>query len=221
MTLAMTTNAVPELLHHTTLTVIDYHEDPSGATRSVYVLGTHGTLEAAKAFATSALQGLKYEPNDFAEYAVRSTEPWKHGDGVLVFARAPAGQVFFIGINTTPNNESLPASPDGAVVLPQGADLLHYVLQTTIDYNQDRTGSVQSMEIEGSYVHRDDALAAARRCLDPEQFVEYDVRESEEMAGQWPFGEDVVVHAVAETGQNFVVAVRTVPGAHKRHGKRG
>ncbi|KAH7126445.1 hypothetical protein B0J13DRAFT_530988 [Dactylonectria estremocensis] len=217
----MTTNKVPELLHHTTLTVIDYHEDPSGATRSVYVLGTHSTLEASKVFATSALQGLKYEPSDFAEYTVRSAGPWTHGDGVLVFARAPAGQVFLIGIDTTPNNEALPASPDGAVVLPQGADLLHYVLQTTIDYNQDRTGSVQATEIEGSYVLRADAWAAARKCLDPEQFVKYDMLESDEMAGQWPFGDDVVVHAVAETGQNFVVAVRTVPGAHKKHGKKG
>ncbi|KAH6951168.1 hypothetical protein BKA56DRAFT_605981 [Ilyonectria sp. MPI-CAGE-AT-0026] len=217
----MTTNDVPELLYHTTLAVIDYQEDPSGATRSTYVLGTHSTLEAAKAFATSSLQGLKYEPNDFSEYAVRSAEPWKHGDGVLVFARAPAGQVFLIGIDTTPNNESLPAGPDGTIVFPQGAGLLHYVLQTTIDYNQDRTGSVQSTEIEGTYVQRADAWAAARKCLDPEQFVEYDVCESEEMAGQWPFGEDVVTHAVAETGQNSVVAVRTVPGAHKRHGKKG
>ncbi|KAI5462011.1 hypothetical protein BGZ63DRAFT_382802 [Mariannaea sp. PMI_226] len=215
----MEAKTIPELLYHTTLTVIDYQQDPSGATRSVYVLGTHCTLEGAKAFATSALQELEYDTNDFAEIAVRSDEPWKHGDGVQVFARAPAGQVFLIGIDTTPNNESLPASPDGALVLPEGATL-HYVLQTTIDYNMDRTGSAQSTNIEGSYIRRADAWKAAQNCLDKDNFVEYDVRDSEEMTGEWPFGEDVIVHAVAETGQNYVVAVRTVPGAHKRHAKK-
>lgn len=76
-----------------------------------------------------------------------STEPWKHGDGVLVFARASAGQVFLVGIDTTPNIESLSAGPDGVVVLPKGAELLHYVLQTTIDYNTDGTGSAQRTTI--------------------------------------------------------------------------
>ncbi|KAH7176001.1 hypothetical protein EDB81DRAFT_30841 [Dactylonectria macrodidyma] len=161
----MMANGVPELLYHTVLTLIDYHEDPSGATRSVYVLGTHSALDTAKAFATSALQGLNYKPGDFAEYAVRSSEPWEHGDGVLVFARAPAGQVFLVRIDATLNNESLLASPAGTVVLPQGSDRLHYVLQTTIDYNLDRTGSVQSTKVQGTYAHRADAWAARSSSL--------------------------------------------------------
>ncbi|WAO97031.1 Hypothetical protein NCS54_01473500 [Fusarium falciforme] len=192
----MKANDVPELLYRTVLTLIDYHEDPWGATRSVYVLGTHNALKAAKAFATSALQGLNYEPDGFTEYAVRSSEPWEHGDGVLVFARAPAGQEFLIEIDTTLNNESLLASPDGTVVIPQGSDRLHYVLQTTIDYNLDRTCSVPSTKIQGT------------------------VRESEEIANEWPFGEGMVAHAVPKTRPNYVMTVRTVPGTHKRHGKK-
>ncbi|KAK9492618.1 hypothetical protein V1508DRAFT_141717 [Lipomyces doorenjongii] len=208
-----------DLLYHTTLTVIDYHEDRSGAKHSVYVLGTHAQVAAAKTFARKALHELKYEPDDFKEYSVRSgSEEWKHGDGVVVYARAPAGQVFTIGVYTTPNNESLLANPDGSIVLPKGAELLHYVVQTTIDYNKDRTGCEQQTEIEGSYVIRADALAAAKKCLDAANFAEYDVRD--EMAGEWPFGEDVVVHAVSETGQNYTVAVTTVPGAHRRHSKQ-
>lgn len=208
-----------DLLFHTTLTVIDFHEDPSGAKHSVYVLATHAKIEAAKAFAAKALHQLNYEPGDFEEYAARSsTEEWKYGDGVLVYARAPAGQVFQVGIKTTPNNESLLSNPDGTIVLPKGAELLHYVVQTTIDYNKDRTGCEQEAEIEGSYSLRADALAAAKKCLEPADYAEYDVRE--EMAGEWPYGEDVIVHAVSETGQNYTVAVTTVPGAHKRHSKQ-
>ena len=213
----MTTS--PELLYHTTLTVIDYHEDPSGAKRSVYILATHANVEAAKAFAPKALNELGYEPDDFQEYAVRSSsEEWKHGDGILVYAKAAAGQVFLVGIDTTPNNDSLLANTDGSIILPTGTDLLHYVVQTTIDYNKDRTGSVQETEIEGSYIHRADAFAAAQQCLDPTDFAEYDTKD--EMTGEWPFGEDVVVHAVAETGQNTILRVTTVPGAHKRHSKQ-
>ncbi|PNP57319.1 hypothetical protein FNYG_15240 [Fusarium nygamai] len=154
----------PELLYHTVLTVIDYHKEPLGATRSVYVLGTHSALEAAKAFATSALQGLNYQPEDFTEFTVRSSEPWEHDDCLLVFARTPAGQVFLIGIDTTLNMESLLASPDGAVVLPNGSNRLHYVLQT-IDNSLDRMGYGQSTKIQGIYVHRADAWAARSSSL--------------------------------------------------------
>ncbi|KAH6894559.1 hypothetical protein B0T10DRAFT_558686 [Thelonectria olida] len=210
---------LPDLLYHTLLTVIDYHADPSGASRSVHVLGTHATVAAAKAFASNALHGLGYDPADFTEHAVRAADtPWPHGDGVLVHARAPAGHVFTTSIATTPNTASLQATPAGEVVVPTGAASLHYVVQTTVDYNADRTGAAQETEVEGAYVYRAEALAAARRCLDEGAYVEFDVRE--DMKGEWPFGEDVVVHAVAEGGQNATVAVRTVPGAHKRHGKQ-
>lgn len=210
--------AIPELLFHTILTVIDYHNDPSGATRSVFVLGTHSTLAAAKAYTIGSLQQLNFAPDDFEEYAVRpsqgpSTENWNHGDGILVFARAPAGQVFLVGVDTTPNIESVDATPDGELILPGGAVFLHYVLQTTIDYNADRSGSSQTTQVEGSYVHRPDALTAAHRCLDRKQYVEYDERGNAEYFGQWPFDEDVVVHAASDTGQNYYVAVKTVPWA--------
>ncbi|KAH7205478.1 uncharacterized protein BKA55DRAFT_530523 [Fusarium redolens] len=160
----MAVDNVPELLYHTVLTVIDYQKEPSEATRSVYVLGTHSALEAAKAFAISALQGLNYQPEDFIEFAVRSSEPWEHDDGRLVFARTPAGQVLLIGIDTTLNIESLLASPDGAVVLPNGCNRLHYVLQT-IDNSLDRMGYGQPTKIQGIYVHRADAWAARSSSL--------------------------------------------------------
>ncbi|KAL5585839.1 hypothetical protein FOVSG1_006117 [Fusarium oxysporum f. sp. vasinfectum] len=160
----MAADDVPELLYHTVLTVIDYHKEPSEATRYAYVLGTHSVIEAAKAFATSALQGLNYQPEDFTEFTVRSSEPWEHDDCLLVFARTAAGQVFLIGIDTTLNIESLLASPDGAVVLPNGSNRLHYVLQT-IDNSLDRMGYGQSTKIQGIYVHRADAWAARSSSL--------------------------------------------------------
>jgi hypothetical protein len=216
---------IPELLYHTTLTVIDYHTDTSGSTRTVYVLNTHTTLEAAKAFAGRALQTLNYVAEDFTEYEQRATSPvetWKHGDGVMVYARAPAGQEFLVGLDTKPNTESLAAGVDSTLKLPDPTAHLHYVMQTKTDYNQDKSGAFQTTEIEGCYVHRADAIRAAKNCLVGERadFAQYDERDSVEMTGQWPFGEDVVVHVVAQTGENYTVAVRTVPGAHKLHAKK-
>ncbi|KAL4726677.1 hypothetical protein ACLX1H_005565 [Fusarium chlamydosporum] len=63
----------PELLYHIILTVIDYHVDPSGAQRSIYVLGTNATLKTAKAFAFRVLDTLSYEPEDFIKYAIHSS----------------------------------------------------------------------------------------------------------------------------------------------------
>lgn len=208
---------VPELLFHSVLTVIDFHTDSSGGTRQVFILGTHGTLEAAKAYTVTALHKLNFACDEFDEYNVRDMSTsgnWTHGDGVLVFARAPAGQQFLLSIDTTPNDESLAVSPsNGEVVLPQGVKFLHYVVQTTIDYNVDRTGAVQASQIEGVYAHRADAYTAAHKCLDTTRFAEYDSRGDPDFVGQWPFDEDIVVHSVAETGQNYFVAVKTPPTA--------
>ncbi|KAL4723512.1 hypothetical protein ACLX1H_009147 [Fusarium chlamydosporum] len=209
----------PELLYHILLTVIDYHVDPSGAQRSIYILGTRATLEAAKESSFRVLHSLRYKPTDFIEYAIHSshTGTWAHGNGVLVFAKAPAGQVFLVSVQATPNTEKLVMNHDGGVILPQRVPSLHYILQTTIDYNKDRTGCEQETQIEGIFVHRSNALAAARKLLNPLNYVDYET--PEKMNGEWPFGEEVVAHAVAEMGQNITVAVTTVTGSHHRHGK--
>ena len=220
------TAAIPELLFHTVLIVVDYHTDTSGSTRSVYILGTHTSLTAAKDFSQKALHTLNYEPEDFAEYAARSTFPkdqeWRYGDGIMVYAKAPAGQEFHVGIDTKPNTESLPSGPNNKPLLPRDNTHLHYVMQNKTDYNQDKSGAYQSTEIEGCYVHRGDAITAAKNLLagDRAEFAQYDERDSVGEEGQWPFGEDVVVHAVAETGENYTVAVRTVPGAHEKYKKK-
>jgi hypothetical protein len=227
MAIGTETEEIPSTLFHTTLTVIDYHTDTSGSTQTVFPLGTHTTIQAAKSFTFRALEDLGYIRNDFTAYADRGTSlPWEHGDGVLVYAKAPAGQEFLVGIDTKPNNENLPAAADGSkrLVLPKGTHL-HYVMQTKIDYNADRAGGIQSTEIEGTYIKRADAIEAAKRCLVDDEvqvsdYAQYDVRDTTDPPDDWPFGEDVFVHAVTQTGENYYVAVRTVPGAHERHAKK-
>ncbi|KAM0254972.1 hypothetical protein ACHAQJ_006200 [Trichoderma viride] len=206
---------IPEQLFHTVLTVIDYSQDSSGANRTAFILKTHGTLEAAKKFAIHSLESVNFTLDDFQQHHIRgsqgASESWSHGDGVLLYARAFDGKEFLIGIDTTPNNEALNATSDGEIILPEGAKFLHYVLQITVDYNADRSGSLQTTEIEGTYIHRADAWTAAHKCLDPTQFAEYDRRGDPQFIEEWPFGEDVAVHAVSETGQNYFIAVKRPP----------
>ncbi|AEO68558.1 uncharacterized protein THITE_2118115 [Thermothielavioides terrestris NRRL 8126] len=218
-------SSIPEQLFHTVLTVVDYHQDTSGSTHDVHVLGTHTSLPAAKRFALRALEQLGYQPDDFEEYVTRADTPpedWTHGDGVMVYAKAPRGQEFLVGLDTKPNTESLPAGEHDTLALPNGREHLHYVLQNRTDYNQvARSGAFQTCEIQGCYADRDQAVAAAKATLrdDREEYAQYDDRDDVESEGGWPFGDDVMVHAVAQTGENYTVAVKTPTTAREKHGK--
>ena len=94
------------------------------------------------------------------------------------------------------------------------------VLQTIIDYNTDRVGGHQDTEIEGTYTTRKAAFEAAHTALlneetTKESFAEYD--EKEDFQGEWPYGDEVLVRAVGETGENFYVAVKPQPHSHSSH----
>ncbi|ROT38030.1 hypothetical protein SODALDRAFT_360353 [Sodiomyces alkalinus F11] len=218
---------VPDLLYHTVLTV-DEREAAVGKQNPiprVYVLGTHSELAAAKKFALQVIPQLGYDKSDFDLYEEKTpqtAESWQHGDGIVVYAKAPAGQVFTVGTDTNPNPEKLRAVPDGTVLLPGGVDHLHYVLQTTIDYKAD---PAISTEIQGAFVRRADAVEAVQKCLvseevSPDDYAQYDARDSVKVPDNWPYGEDVYVHAVANTGENYMVTLTTPPSAYLRHGKK-
>ncbi|CAI4214503.1 unnamed protein product [Parascedosporium putredinis] len=189
----------PDTLFHTLLTVIDYHVDPSGGTQSTYVLGTHTDLPAAKAFSKHALQDLGYERDDFATYeeaSAASTSGWSHGDGVIVHAKAPAGQIFNVALDTAANNEDA------------------HRLQPRPQRRGEGDAGAGFLRAEG------DAMIAAKGLLNKADYDEYAERDEGSGGEKWEYGEDVVVHAVSSVGENFDISVTTTPGAHKRHGKK-
>jgi hypothetical protein len=107
-----------EYLYHVKRTITDFAEDKSGATRVIDVLGTFTDLAAAKDAARSALASEGFTKNDFVVFEVKdetSPEEWKHGDGCLVFAKAPRGQEFDVRIDTKPNVLNLKANASGEV----------------------------------------------------------------------------------------------------------
>lgn len=215
------TASTPDLLYHTLLIVVDYHDDTSGYTRSTHPLGTHTSPSAAETFASNALQELGYQPADFETYSVltaSTTTTWPHGDS-LIYTQTPSGREFLIKLDTTKNNPRLPAGPDDTPSLPAGAEL-YYVIQTRIEYHQDRPAGLETTEIQNVYLHRKDAMQAAKNELagDRAEFSQYD-EQAEEGEGEWPFGGDAVVHAVAQTGECYTVAVRTVAETRKKFSK--
>lgn len=71
---------------------------------------------------------------------------------------------------------------------------------------------MQITEVEGTYTTPKAAFEAAKKVLldeniSKESFAEYDEKDMEK--GEWPYGDDVVVHAVANIGENFKVLVKS------------
>jgi hypothetical protein len=99
---------------------------------------------------------------------------------------------------------------------------LSAVLQTMTNYNNDRTGGKQTTEVEGTYATRKQALEAARTVLldnevRKESFASYDEKDDERDINQWPYGDDVLVHAVSPNGENFNISVKAQPHSHRNH----
>jgi hypothetical protein len=112
------TTEAPEYLFHVKRTITDFAEDKSGATRTTDILGTFTSLAAAKNAAHGALAAEGYIKDDFEVLEQKDeTDPeeWKHGDGCLVFAKAPRGQEFDVRIDTKPNALKMRGNASGEV----------------------------------------------------------------------------------------------------------
>ncbi len=210
-------SASENLLYHVKCEIIDYAEDISGLTRTTNIYGTYTLLPFAKEAARTCLQTAGYLPSDFSTY-VEKTDPetWAYAEDVAVYAKAPAGQEFRVRLDVTPNVAGFTAKEGGAV---EGH--FYYVLQTRIDYDKDRTGGSQTCEIEGVYLNRKEANHAAYNALldeaegvTKESFAEFD--RLDEQRGDWPYGEDVLVHAVGKNGENFKVEVKSQAKVHHK-----
>ncbi|RFU31269.1 hypothetical protein B7463_g5077, partial [Scytalidium lignicola] len=202
-----------DVLYNVKRTIIDYMTDPSGATQITDVLATYTSLPAAKAFAYQCLDKAGYKKDDFDVWEEKDTaKAWKQPDGVLVYAKGASGVVIYVAIDTTPNVNGFKGNDQGLVETH-----LQYVVQTTIDYDADRSGERQTTSIEGVFGTRDAARKAAKTILldksddvTKESFAEYDEREEKD--AEWSYGENSWVHAVGPTGDNYLVSVLTQPG---------
>lgn len=235
---------IPSTLYHTTLTSVTSNPSTQGTTLTTYVLGTHTTLSAAQLFSLSALQHLGYQSSDFSAYHTQPdhtpSSSWKYGPSVTVYTAPlptkPSSDPgtsppphFIISIARTPNTSSLVENTaDHTILLPRTSSPtpreLHYVLQTKTDYRNTGDGmgqdGYQTVDVEGCYTSRGDALKAAKGVLKGmEGQTQFDEQGKGE--GYWPFGEDTVVHAVGDMGEMYAVSVRTAREGVERFAKPG
>ncbi|KAF2788871.1 hypothetical protein K505DRAFT_328632 [Melanomma pulvis-pyrius CBS 109.77] len=178
---------------------------PTASSFNIELPSTFTDLEAAKEYAKPLLANEGFDTEFFSEYDVKDgSKEWKHDDSIMVYAKGPAGELFKVEIDVVPNLLGLQPDASGRV-----QQQLYHVLQTDIEYDEDRSGSQRYTIVEGSYATRESAREQALRALldadvKKEDFVEYDEYAD---GKEGPFGEDVVVHAVKEGGQNVLVSV--------------
>ncbi|KAF2118608.1 hypothetical protein BDV96DRAFT_570264 [Lophiotrema nucula] len=185
--------------------------DPKSPREPVYTVtlpATFTNLKSAKEFASRLLEREGYDPDFFAVYAVNDDPAdWTHGDGVVVYAEGPEKEVFTVEIETTQNTLALgvdDVNPEGRVQRQ-----LYHVLQTMIEYNEDRSGGKRYAVVEATLKSHKDAMERALNVLlDGKEVTKDDFAEYDEFKnGEGPFGSDAVVHAVKEGGQNILTSV--------------
>lgn len=93
------------------------------------------------------------------------------------------------------------------------------VLQTTINYNNDRISGIQTTKVESTYPIRASAYKAAKTVLLSNEVTKssFAEDEKEDFKGEWPYREECLVHAVGETGENFLVSVKAQPHHRRLH----
>jgi len=198
-----------ENLYHVILETSHIAHDPNSEVDKVRICGTYTALPAAKGAAHRCLFDAGYEQEWFTTFDTqhKGGSNWSHGDGVIVYAVAPAGDTFATKIATSPNVSGFKGNADGKIE----QDLYH-VVHTTIFYDRDQSGTLRETSVVGSYESYAKARAAAHVALVNKEdgITEQSWEEYDEMptgATDWEYGMDVIVHAVGQGGENVWLSV--------------
>jgi hypothetical protein len=196
-------------LYHVLFTLSHLKRDPTAELQKVRICETYTSVKAAKAAAQRLLSDAGYEPQWFKVFEIRDSETtdWKHGDGVVTYAGAPEGETITVSISTTNDRLGLKGNKEGKVDID-----LYHILQTTIFYDKDPSGTLRENNIVGTFKTYDEAREAARFMLineedgiTKESWAEYDELLPDEKTWEW--GDDVIVHAVGYNGENVLVSI--------------
>lgn len=196
-------------LFHVLLTTSHLEKDINSQVQGVRICGTFASLPAAKAFAHRCLFDAGYEAEWFTTFRTQhDLHLVDHREERIVEATGPGGEVFTVDIATIPNALGLaPASPAARIAAP-----LFHVVQTIVHYGQDESGQSRDTTVQGSFTDYERAREVAHSLLlwfedgiDKDTYVQF-----EEAAPGEPdcgYGENVVVHAVGENGDNYLISI--------------
>jgi len=193
-------------LYHVLLTTSHLKHDINLDVQNLRICGTYTSLSTAKAAAHRCLFEAGYEQEWFTTFQSHPDPTKSESNGLTVYAVARDGTTFSVSIDTTPNVRGY-WSQTGKV----GVELYH-VLQTIVYYGRDESGETRETIIEGSFESYMEAWNFARSVLlckddglSKDNFAEYDEAGPGETDSG--FGENVVVHAVGQNGENFLITV--------------
>ncbi|KAL5358977.1 hypothetical protein BJX96DRAFT_147589 [Aspergillus floccosus] len=205
---------MPENLYHVILTTSHISKDPNNVIEKVRIPGTYVSLLAAKAAAHTCLYDAGYERDFFAEYETKrevfEAESLPERQGLAVYAVAQDGTQFRVRIDTTPNERQLQSDcDDGRVSAP-----LYYVIETIVEYGSGpaATSEVRDLNVQGTFKTYREARQYAETVLlskedkvDKDSYAAYD--EAAADATDCGYGENVVVHATGQYGENYLISV--------------
>ncbi|KAJ5771791.1 hypothetical protein N7520_002320 [Penicillium odoratum] len=187
-------------------------KDIGDQNEKIRILGTYTSIGKAKEAAHRSLFESGYEREWFSRF---ETDPEVleslsaiQGVGLAVYAVATDGTVFRVRISTSPNTLRLTTdNEDGRIPTS-----LYYVLQTNIPYCTHERKPAHDTNVEGMFKSYEEARKFASILLLSEEdgitsssYQDYCEAGSNERDCE--YGDNVVVHAIGENGENYFVSV--------------
>lgn len=195
-------------LFNVVLTLTHMQKDVDMNLQGVRICGTYDSLPAAKGFAHRCLFDAGYEQEWFTTFETQHEGILiDHKQNEIVRAIGPGGEEFIVNISTIPNVFELKSNDAGRVETP-----LYHVVQTIVHYRADESGQTRETTIQGSFKTFEEARKVALSTLlwwedgiSRNTYAQYDEAGPGEL--DCGYGENVLVHAIGQNGENFVVSV--------------
>ena len=207
-----TQTQIPDFLYHVVLiTSPSESKDPNATVEQLRIFDSYTTVEKAKEAAYKTLPSLGYEPQLFSKYETNLETLEKlaptQGIGIAVYAVAADGSILRVRILTTPNDQHLTGNANGQIPLS-----LYYVVQTDIQYDNDERRTPNDVNIQAVFENYSDARKfASNTLLSPQDGIyKSSYREYHEAGPKdvdCGYGENVIVHASGNAGENYLVSV--------------
>jgi hypothetical protein len=195
-------------LYNVVLTLTHMQKDVDSTLQGVRVCGTYDSLPAAKASAHRCLFDAGYEQDWFITFETQHEGILvDHKQNEIVKAVCPSGEEFIVSISAIPNVFKLKANDGGRIEMP-----LYHVVQTIVHYRADESGQTRDTTIQGSFENLEEARKVALSTLlwgkdgiSRNTYARYDEAGPDEL--DCGYGENVIVHAIGQNGENFLVSV--------------
>lgn len=201
----------PEFLYHVIFIISHLEKSPNREIQKVQIVGTYTSIKHAQVAAHCCLFDAGYEREWFKTFETRPEAleelSASHGVGLAVYAVTTDGTTFRVHISISPNDFGLTTeNEDGRVAVD-----LYHVIQTNVRYDENETKSHET-HIEGTFKSYLEARDFASTLLLSEEdgisresyqdFLEASPNETD-----CGYGENCIVHATGDGGENYLVSV--------------